>query len=308
MSGEGSSQVHTKTVVLQYAERCRLLECGGVVADCDSPDRRRKPATVASRCGNPVRHQPVSDRLKCPSVGTLREDPLGDLQRKGWRCSQSLTTGALGRQGISGALTDQPALVLGTRNDDIRRHLASRRASVDVKVGEVQRPALASGSLHQTRTVHNRATQPVHRGHQQSTDLAATHRLQGCKCGGATFQGFRTDALVAVLPDNGQPLALGVSGDGRALGFEPKSGQRLFGCRYAQVGDHRAGRSSGAAVAPPAPRCSPVLRGPASPPRSPIVCGTAVGTPVSRPAQHLQRRGEHCCPDRSQRTRFRSQQ
>ena len=192
MSGEGSSQVHTKTVVLQYAERCRLLECGGVVADCDSPDRRRKPATVASRCGNPVRHQPVSDRLKCPSVGTLRKDPLGDLQRKGWRCSQSLTTGALGRQGISGALTDQPALVLGTRNDDVRCHLASRRASVDVEVGEVQRPALASGSLHQTRTVHNRATQPVHLGHQQSTCLAATHRLQGCKCGGATFQGFRT--------------------------------------------------------------------------------------------------------------------
>ena len=28
--------MHTKTVALLYAERCRLLECGGVVANCDS--------------------------------------------------------------------------------------------------------------------------------------------------------------------------------------------------------------------------------------------------------------------------------
>ncbi len=42
-----------------------LRECGGVVADRHSLDRRRIPAGLASGGGDSVGHQPISDRLEC---------------------------------------------------------------------------------------------------------------------------------------------------------------------------------------------------------------------------------------------------
>ncbi len=121
-------------------------------------------------------------------------------------------------------------------------------------------PSRAARSI-KTRTVHHRATQPVHLGHQQSAGLAGAHRLQGRKRGRPALQGFGTDALVAVLPHDRQPLAFGVSSDGRPLGFEPKTGERLFGCRHAQIGDHRSGWRFGAAAAPTAAGCGLVNDG-----------------------------------------------
>jgi hypothetical protein len=47
--------------------------------------------------------------------------------------------------------------------------------------------------------------------------------------------------LVAVLPHNRQALTFGLSGDGRALGFEAEAGKCLFRSRYAQICDDRPG-------------------------------------------------------------------
>ena len=79
----------------------------------------------------------------------------------------------------SRALADQPPFILRARDGDVGRHLAGRSARIDVEVGEVQRPALMTGPLHQTRTVDHRATQPIHLCHQQSGRLPAAYRLQG---------------------------------------------------------------------------------------------------------------------------------
>ncbi len=67
-------------------------------------------------------------------------------------------------------------------------HLPGGSTGVDDKVGEVQRPPLTTGPLHQARTVHHRAAQPVHLGHQQSGRLAGTHRIEGGEGGRAAPQ------------------------------------------------------------------------------------------------------------------------
>ena len=85
---------------------------------------------VLSRAVGTPGHQPLGDRLERPSVATLGDGAAGDLHRQGRRCAQSLSPGALGRQGITGALADGRTMYppeVGLRAEDsILEQLASQ--------------------------------------------------------------------------------------------------------------------------------------------------------------------------------------
>lgn len=57
--------------------------------------------------------QRPSDRLERPAFAAPGDDSAGDFPREGRRCAQSLSSGALGRQGIPRALADQTPLIYG---------------------------------------------------------------------------------------------------------------------------------------------------------------------------------------------------
>ena len=63
--------------------------------------------------------QRPSDRLERPAFAAPGDDSAGDFPREGRRCAQSLSSGALGRQGIPRALADQTPLILRARDDDV---------------------------------------------------------------------------------------------------------------------------------------------------------------------------------------------
>jgi hypothetical protein len=144
--------VVTPEAVHRQVASCRLkhLAYGG-----------RVPALAALRRRDSVRVQTIRNRCKRQAVLPGGDDPAQDLGRQLSRAAKPHTRQTLLREGVTGALSDEPPLELGERRHDVGHGFTRRGRRVDAHIQRHKCPMLARRAVHEPREVQHAATQSV---------------------------------------------------------------------------------------------------------------------------------------------------
>lgn len=131
--------------------------------------------TLSSGGKDVLGHQTVRDCLKCTALLAFPNDSACENFGQCGPRPETISSGPLGREGVSRALADQTSFILRSRNDDVGSHLSSGGAGVHrrVPVPTDHRPEFA------TVDPRNSSVQPIIRLRRRGQVIPSASSLRG---------------------------------------------------------------------------------------------------------------------------------
>jgi len=178
--------------------------------------------------------EPCRDRGQCFAAQAVPPDAAqGRIRERRWP-TELHTLASLHRQGLAGALPDEPPLELGKDRQNVGHHLAGRRGRVDAQVQGHQGPACAPPAFHQRGKVEQRAREAIKLGNHERCGYTAVKRGQSGLQAGAPSEGPPRGRILVDIGKAPAP-ALALVTNGASLRLESRPGVELLIGRHPDV-------------------------------------------------------------------------